>query len=170
MRQSVTRELTKEPEKATSLKLRKRLIGELKREHFESWAWEAWSKTSAMFLHLPPNLFGFMEDPVFQHGFANYLGQPRPLVAPLVGIYFGSDGTQIDEYGANLVSVALSGIGWKALDDNLESTLQHMMKLGGIHTQRQATNFMLCKVDDPYISRYIKALAKITRKRTRNLQ
>ena len=160
LHQSVTKELTKELEKARSHSLGERIIGELERDHFERWSWEAWGRTSAVFLHSPPDHFGFMEDPVFQHGFANYLGQPCPLVAPLVGMYFGSAGKQIDEYGANLAAAALPGMGWKALHDSLEATVQQMMKLGGIHAQRQAVNFMLGKVGEPYMTRYIDALAK----------
>ena len=56
---------------------------------------------------------------------------------------------QIDEHGADLVTAALPGMGWKALRDSLESTMQHMVRLAGVHAQRQATNFMLGKVRDP---------------------
>ena len=143
---SVTKALTKELEGARSNKLGEKIVGEFERTHFERWAWEAWNKTSAIFLHSPPGVFGFMEDMVFQHGFTNYLGRPCPLVAPFVGMFFGTKGTQIDEYGANLVSAHLPGRGWNALHDRLEAMTQKMMKLGGIHAKRQAKNFLLSKL------------------------
>ena len=63
-------------------------------------------------------------------------------------MYFGSTGKQIDKYGANLVTAALPGKGWRARHDKLESTVQQMMKLAGVSAQRQAANFMLGKVID----------------------
>ena len=61
------------------------------------------------------------------------------------------------------MSAHLPGRGWSALHDNLEATVQDMMKLGGIYSQRQATNFLLGKVGDPYITRHVNALAGTTR-------
>ena len=60
------------------------------------------------------------------------------------------------------MTAALPGKGWRALHDNLESTVQQMMKLVGVSTQRQAANFMLGKVKHPYMTRYLNAMAKST--------
>ena len=40
------------------------------------------------------------------------------------------------------------------------------MKLGGIHAQRQATNFLLDKVGEPFTTRYINVLAKSPNKKS----
>ena len=56
----------------------------------------------------------------------------------------------------------LPGKGWRARHDKLESTVQQMMKLAGVSAQRQAANFMLGKVRDPYMTCYINAMAKST--------
>ena len=118
-----------------------------------------------MFLYSFSDHFGFVEDPVFQNDFANYLEEPCLLVVPLARMYFGPEEKHIDEYGANLVSAILPGVGWKPIHDNLESTLQDMMQLGEIHAQRQATIFLLAKVGDLCITEYINTLAKSTRKK-----
>ena len=60
------------------------------------------------------------------------------------------------------MSAALPGKGWRALYENLESTVQQMMKLAGASAQRQAANIMLGKARDPYTARYINAMAKST--------
>ena len=49
------------------------------------------------------------------------------------------------------MSVALPGMGWKALHGNLESAKEHMAKLAEIHSQRQAANFMLGKFGNPHL-------------------
>ena len=73
----MTKTLTKELEKTRVDDLGVRLLtDQMEREDLERWAWEAWNRTSAVFLHSPPDQFGFMEDPTFQHGFVSYLGQP----------------------------------------------------------------------------------------------
>ena len=33
---------------------------------YEKWSWDACTKMSSIFLHSPPDQFGYMEDPVFQ--------------------------------------------------------------------------------------------------------
>ena len=74
LHQSVTKTLPKELEKARADDLGVRLTDQMEREDFERWAWKARNRTSAVFLHSPPDQFGFMEDSIFQHGFATYLG------------------------------------------------------------------------------------------------
>ena len=90
LHQFVIKAPTKELEKARVVDLGVRLTDQIQmeKEDFERWAWGAWNRTSAVFLHSPPDQFGFMEEPTFQHGFTTYLGQPCPLIAPLVGMYF----------------------------------------------------------------------------------
>ena len=66
----MTKALTKELEKARADDLGVRLTDQLERGDFERWEWEASNRTSAVFLHSPPDQFGFMEDLTFQHGFA----------------------------------------------------------------------------------------------------
>ena len=61
------------------------------------------------FLLSPPDEFGYMEDPQFQIALATYLGQSCPVLAPVVGQYFGKKGVVLDQYGTNLASAALPG-------------------------------------------------------------
>ena len=110
---------------------------------------------SAVFLHSPPDQFGYIEDPVFQVAVATYLGQPCPLMQPLVGRFFGKKGKRLDKYGANLAAASLPGQGHSALHNQLQSLLQAMMKLGGIQSEKEAVNFLLDKVGDPHITSYI---------------
>ena len=103
----------------------------------------------------PPDHFGYIEDPTFQVATASYLGQACPLMAPVVGRYFGKKGQKLDKYGANLAAASLPGQGHKTLHNQLQSLLQAMMKLGGIFSEKEAVNFILDKVGEPYISRYV---------------
>ena len=50
-----------------------------------------------------------MGDNVFQVTTTTYLGQPCPIIAPLVGRYFGKKGDKVNNYGANLATAALPG-------------------------------------------------------------
>ena len=68
---------------------------------------------SIVFLLLPLDQLGFIEDPFFQVALATYWDHPCPLMAPLVGKYFGRDSQQLDKYGMNLVAAPLPGkAGW----------------------------------------------------------
>ena len=88
---------------------------------------------STVFIHSPPDQYGFIEDPIFQVASATYLSQPCPHMQPIVGRYFGKKGQQLDN-GANLAAASLPGQGHSALHNQLQSILQQaMMKLGGIH-------------------------------------
>jgi hypothetical protein len=46
-----------------------------------------------------PDHVGYMENETLWMGFARYLGQPCPVMAPMVGRYFGQMGQQLDKYG-----------------------------------------------------------------------
>jgi len=98
-------------------------------------------------LLLPPlNQFGYFEDTTFQVAFVTYLGLPCPIMAPLAGRFFGKKGVRLDRYGANLAAAALPGQGHRRTHNKLQSILQAMMKLGGIHAEKEAVNFIMDKV------------------------
>ena len=44
---------------------------------------------SAAFLTSPPDAIGYLGDNVFQVSTATYLGQSCPIIAPVVGRFFG---------------------------------------------------------------------------------
>jgi hypothetical protein len=77
---------------------------------------------------------------------ARCLGQPCPIIAPLVGRYFGKNGTKLDEYGANLASEPLPGCGHSTLHNQLQHIVQDMMKIGNIDSTIEAANFLINKV------------------------
>ena len=106
---SVTNAVTTELKSSRSKDLGTRIEGSLHRKHYERWAWEASNKMSATFLHSPPDALGYIGDPEFQVVMTTYLGQPCPIMAPLVGRYFGKRATALDRYGANLSAASLPG-------------------------------------------------------------
>ena len=73
-----------------------------------------------VFLHSPPDHVGYMENETLRMGFARYLGQPCPIIAPLVGRYFGQRGQLLDKYGRNLAAAALPGQGHRALHNAIQ--------------------------------------------------
>ena len=152
---SATKALTIELEKTRSTKLGVTIADTLGRDQYERWAFEACGKLSGEFLLSPPDHFGFMEDPVFQVALSTYVGQPCPLMAPVVGRFFGNNGQKLDKYGANLAAAVLPGRGHRATHNLLQSILQTMMKLGGISSEKEAANFLLDKIGEPYITRYV---------------
>ena len=77
------------------------------------------------------------------------------MMAPVVGRFFGKNGDVLDEYGANLAAASLPGQGHRALHNALQSILQDMMKLAGISSEKEAVNFLLDKVGQPYITNYV---------------
>ena len=93
-----------------------------------------------------------MTDQEFRIAFATYLGQECPVFGPLAGRYFGHKATKLDKYGANLAAAPLLGQGHRVLHNNLQSMVQAMMKVGGIYAEREAGNFLLGKVDEPWIT------------------
>ena len=115
---------------------------------------------SGTWLHLPPDQFGFTEDPIFIVIFAALLGQPFPAAAPVVGRYFRERGTRVDPYGANLSAVSLTGKGHCAFHNELYSIVQEMMKIGGIQSEMEPINLLLGKVADPHITSYVNHVSR----------
>ena len=104
---------------------------------------------SAVWLHSSPDHFGYIEDPALQVVMATYLGQPCPAITRVVGRFFGSKRARVDQYRANLTEAALLGQRHSVLHNKLQSMVQSMMKLGIIHLEKEAANFLLGKVGDP---------------------
>jgi hypothetical protein len=152
---SVTNAITVELERSRMDHLGDQIAQSLDRGDYERWAWDACTKMSSVFLHSPPDQFGYMESPVFQVALTTYLGQACPLMAPVVGRYFGKKGDALDKYGANLAAASLPGQGHRVLHNELQSLLQAMMKLGGIYSEKEAVNFLLDKIGEPYITAYV---------------
>ena len=109
---------------------------------------------SAVFLHSPPDQLGYIGNPEFQVVMITYLRQPCPLMAPFVGRYFGKRATALDRYGANLSAASLPGQGCRVLHNTLQSLLQAMMKVGGIHSEKEAVNLPIGKIGDPHVTRH----------------
>ena len=86
---------------------------------------------------------------------ATYLGQPDPIISPLAGRFFGKKGQQLDPHGANLASASLPGGGFRTIHNNVQSLTQSMMKVAGIHSEKEAVNFLLGKVPDPWMTHYV---------------
>ncbi|KAL9183104.1 hypothetical protein ACHAXT_004891 [Thalassiosira profunda] len=139
--------------------LGERIAAERNRRHFERWSWDGWSKLGSQFIISPPDHFGFIGNRLFPAVFTSYLGQPCPLVAPIVGRYFGLDGTEVDRWGANLAAASLPGYGWRRLHNHIQSIVHSMMKLAGVVSVKEAVNFLLGKVGEPWMSRYIDHIA-----------
>ena len=93
-------------------------------------------------------------------GFTRYLGQPCPIIAPLVGRYFGRRGQQLDKYGSNLAAAALPGQGHRALHNAIQHMMVDIMKVAGIHSHMEAANFLNGKVGEPYINNYINHITR----------
>ena len=96
---------------------------------------------------------------------AIYLGQPCPLVAPVPGRFFGKKGQVIDSYGANLAMAVIPGGGHRVFHNQLQSLVQAMMKLGGMFVEKEAFNFLLSEVEDPYITQYVNHVSSATNSR-----
>ncbi len=116
---SVTNTITMELEKA-----RMTTLGDWIKElhpwgHYKHNAWQLQRITAVPF-HSPPDNIGYQENSHFRMTTARYLGQPRPIIAPLVGRYFGNKGTKLNEHGANLASGPLPGRGHSALHNQLQ--------------------------------------------------
>ncbi|EJK51883.1 hypothetical protein THAOC_28906, partial [Thalassiosira oceanica] len=157
---SITNAITCELERSRAIALDETITSTLPRKSYERWAWEGWGQTSAMFLQSPPDELGHLGDNEFPVAFATYLGQACPAVAPLVGRYFGKKGTVLDEFGANLAAASLPGQGHRRLHNLLQGLLQSMMELGGVYSTKEAVNFLLGHVPDPFISRYIRHVSQ----------
>ena len=97
-----------------------RIIERLLRSSYKCWLWEANLKMSRMFLVFPVDRIGYIDSPVFQVAMATYLGQPYPLMVPLVGHSFGENAKRLDLFGANLAAVPLPGYGWRVLYNSLQ--------------------------------------------------
>ena len=67
---------------------------------------------------------------------------------------------RVDKYGANLAAAVLPGQGHIVLHNKLQSMVQLIMKLGGIHLEKKAVNFLLGKVGDPPTTSYVNHVAR----------
>ena len=121
--------------------------------------------TFQSYIDSTPDHFGIINDIEFQVVYSTYLGQPCPLMAPVVGHFFGKDGAQLDRYGANLGSAILPGQGHRRGHNILQSIVQSMMKLAGVASEKEALNFLLGKVGEPYITRYINHVSSVPNSR-----
>ncbi|EJK49049.1 hypothetical protein THAOC_32109, partial [Thalassiosira oceanica] len=61
---------------------------------------------------------------------------------------------------ANLAAASLPGQGHRRLHNLLQGLLQSMMELGGVYSTKEAVNFLLGHVPDPFISRYIRHVSQ----------
>ena len=152
----MTKAVTTELESARCLDLDRRIKDSLDRLHFERWAWEACSdRMTSTWLHSPPDRLGYIENPLFRMIFPAHLGQPCPAMAPVVGRYFGQSGQQLDAFGANLAAAKLPGQGHRILHNLLQDVIKSKAKLGCIVTEKEAANFLINKVGEPWITRYV---------------
>ena len=118
--------------------------------------------THTSFVTSPPDSIGFIKDCEFRTIIATYLGQPDPNLASLVGRYLGNKGKPLDDHGANLASECLSGGGFRRIHNNIQSLVQSMMKVAaGIPSVKEAVNFLLGKIGEPYINNYVDHLSPI---------
>ena len=129
MARSVTHALTEELEKQRSLNLGANIARTLGREDYEKWSWDGCTRMSSMFLTSPPDRIGFLGDNIFQVAIASYLGQPCPIMAPLVGWFFGKKGEQGNKHGANLAAASLPGEGHSTLHNQLQALTQSILKV-----------------------------------------
>ena len=123
MAASVTYAVTEELEKQRMMRLGDKIERTIGRGEYEKCAWNGWTKISAMFLNSPPDRIGHLGNNVFQVAMTTYVGQPCPVMAPLVGRFFGKKGERVDEYGANLAAAALPGQGHSTLHNELQSLM-----------------------------------------------
>ena len=72
-------------------------------------------------LLMPPDYFGYMDDPHYQIIIATYLGQPYLVMAPVVGRFFEKQGAKLDKYDTKFTAVALPGQGHLASHSQLQS-------------------------------------------------
>ena len=89
---SVTNVLLMELEKCRGRQLSLDFKTTLDKEDYERWSFDGWNKMSTVLLLSPPDQCGFFEDTTFQIAFATYLGLSCPIMAPVVGRYFGKKG------------------------------------------------------------------------------
>ena len=160
VKRSVTNAVTEELEKQRSSSLGTKIQETLGRDDYEKWAWDGSTRMSSTFLSSPPDAIGYLGDNVFQVVLTTYLGQPCPMMAPLVGRFFGKSGEKVDKYGANLAAAALPGQGHSALHNQIQSLVQSVMKVAGVHSEKEAVNFLLGKVGEPHINAYINHVAR----------
>ena len=106
---SVTKAVTIKLETQRSMRLGTIVEILLDRDEYEynKLSWDGRIMMSAVLLQSPPDSIGYMGDNIFQIAMTTYLGQPCPIMAPVVGRYFGKKGAQVDRYGANLAAVSL---------------------------------------------------------------
>ena len=107
----MTRAITKGIETARGAQLTKEVIQTLQLGDYEQQVYLNCTKMSLVFLHSPPDHVGYMGNEPFHMGFARYLGQACPIIALMVGRYFGRNGNRLDKYGMNLSADTLPGHG-----------------------------------------------------------
>ena len=115
----MTSAITIELEKQRLMRMSLIVKSSLDRDDCEKGAWDGCSNLRAAFLQSPPNAIGYMGDNVFQVAMMTYHGHPCPIIASLVGRYFGKKGAKVDRYGANLSAAVLPGQGHIVLYNQL---------------------------------------------------
>ena len=90
---------------------------------------------------------------------------PHLILARLVGRYFGKKGARLDPYGVYLVSFTLLGGGHLIPHNELQSLLQNIMSVAVIWSEKEAVNFLLGTVPEPYIISYVNHIASYDQSR-----
>eukprot|EP00957_Ditylum_brightwellii_P014367 1081370-Ditylum_brightwellii.AAC.1 len=112
---------------------------------------------SAKFLFAPPDAAGFIPDDEYKTIFTSYLGLPRPVCAPFIGQWIGSEGKQrkIDEHG-DVVSArnAVPGAGHTIAHKYIQVTASNTARAAGMQVQPEAEKLFHGRVQEPCIGRY----------------
>ena len=101
---------------------------------------------------------GHMGNEVFVLAVARYFGQPSYISRSMEGLYFGKKGEQVDAHGNNLCCSNLPGGSFRILHDQVKTLIITFFRLAGVEADDESALWMLGKVRDPYMKRYIDAI------------
>ena len=124
----------------------------------ERWAWQNIDKISGLALENVPDSVGWLPNDAVVDTFASYMGQPWPGAREHRGNFFGKNGEELDEYGHNLASARLPGVGFRLLHNNVTSLMVDIMREAGFLTDKEAWNMFHGKVPSPWINQYSTAI------------
>jgi len=140
-----------EIESARSTCLGKMIINSLDNDDYERWSWEGWNKIGASFATSPPDGIGMIRTLNGGVSLQHIWGNPIPTLHHLLVDTLEKKGRRLDPFGANLASECLPGGGFRRIHNFIQSLVQSMMKVAGIHSKKEAVNFLLGKVGAPFI-------------------
>ena len=135
-------------------------VRSLPTSRYDRWAFECCDVFSQQVMLAAPNAMGHLGNDEFVLVFTRYMGQKNYITRSMEGLYFGKKGFQVNANATTLCCASLPGGGFRVLHDKVKTLIITFLRLAGVEADEESALWMLGKVRDPFMKRYIDSLLR----------